>query len=89
MSRVAVAMALWVACAFVAWNVIFDRYVSVAAIEFSREQILRYQHGDSLISIHAGFSPQVRHAAWQSSLWVSPVLVGGVLAVYFTFRRMR
>jgi hypothetical protein len=89
MTRIAVAMALWLAFAFVVWNVVFDRYVSVAAVEFTRQQIVGHQRGDAVTSIHAGFSPHVRHAAWKASLWVSPVLVGGAVAVYFTARRSR
>ena len=89
MSRATVATALWLTCAFVAWNVIFDRYVSVAAVEYTREQIQRYQRGDALGSIHAGFSPRVSDAARRASLWVSPVLVAGAAAVYVSFRRSR
>ena len=89
MSRIGVVIALWIALAFVAWNVIFDRYVAVAGVEFTREQIVRYHRGEALTSIHAGFTPRVRQAAWHASLWVSPIVGGGALALYFTFRRTR
>jgi len=85
--RRGVVIALWVAFAFVSWNVIFDRHVATAAIEFTREQILRYQQGTATTSIDVGFSPRVREAALRASLWTSPIVVAGVLSIYFGFRR--
>jgi hypothetical protein len=89
MNRIGVAIALWLALAFVTWNVIFDRSVADAATAFTREQIVRYQQGQTLTSIHAGFSPRVALAAWHASLWVSPIVVAGGLAIFSTFRRTR
>jgi hypothetical protein len=87
MSRLAVAVALWVAFVFIAWNVIYDRYVAVAAVEFTRQQILAYDRGAPLTPIHDGFSPRVRDAAWRASLLVSPIAVAGGVAIYMAFRR--
>ena len=85
--RRGIVIALWIAFAFVTWNVIFDRYVANAAVEFTREQILRHQQGQATTAIDVGFSPRVRHAAWRASLWTSPILVAGALSIYFGFRR--
>jgi hypothetical protein len=85
--RRGVVIALWIAFAFVTWNVIFDRHVANAAVEFTREQILRYQQGQATTTIDVGFSPRVRNAAWRASLWTSPILVAGALSIYFGFRR--
>ncbi len=85
--RRGVVIALWVAFAFVTWNVIFDRHVANAAVEFTREQIVRHQQGKATIPIDVGFSPRVSDAAWRASLWTSPILVAGALSMYFGFRR--
>ena len=89
MSRRRTAIALWLLFAAVAWNVIFDRLVWTAATDFTRDQILRSQAGSSLTSIHDGFSPEVRRAAVQASLWTLPILAGGAGALLLSFRRMR
>ena len=75
------AIALWMTFAFVTWNVVFDRAVADAAVEFSRGQIVRYQHGESLLSIDAAFRPRVRRAALIASAWSVPVVVLGAFAV--------
>lgn len=87
MSRPVVLAVLWLVCAFVVWNVVFDRQVAVDALDFTREQVLRHQDGRALTSIHAGFSPLVREAALRAAVWTSPILLAGVLAVYFSVRR--
>ncbi|HUE86579.1 MAG TPA: hypothetical protein VMO26_10925 [Vicinamibacterales bacterium] len=89
MTRVGAVAALWAVFAFVTWNVLFDRQVMVSAVEFTRDQIVRHQNGDALISIHEGFSPSVRQAALQATLWVVPILALGALATFLTFRRVR
>ena len=89
MTRPRVVLLLWLVCAFVVWNVVFDRYVAIAAIEFTRDQVLRYDRGDTLTTIHDGFSPQVRGAALAASLWVTPIVAAGAAAFYYTRRRAR
>jgi hypothetical protein len=89
MRRPAVVIALWLAFAFVAWNVIFDRLVSIAATEFTREQVLHWQAGEALTTIHEGFSPRVSTAALQASLWTLPIVAAGAAAMYFSSRRAR
>ena len=87
MSRLTVAIVLWVAFVCVAWNVIYDRYIAISAVEFTRQQILAYERGGSLTSIHDGFSPRVGDAAWRASVLVSPIAIVGGVALYVTFRR--
>ena len=89
MARAGVVAALWAAFAFVTWNVMFDRHVYVAAVEYTRDQILRSQNGATLISIHEGFNPRVTEAARQATLWVLPILGVGALMTFVTFRRLR
>lgn len=86
MSRAGVAL-LWGVFAFVAWNVVFDRHVTSAALEFTRTQVERHHEGEHGASLHTEFSPRVRDAAARASLWVSPILVAGALAIYVHARR--
>lgn len=89
MRRPAVVVALWLAFTFVAWNVIFDRLVWTAATEFTREQVVRHQQGNAVTSIHDGFSPRVRDAAVQASVWTTPIVATGAILIFFSFRRVR
>ncbi len=89
MMRLGVVAALWAVFALVTWNVIFDRYVMVSAVEFTRDQIVRSQSGAALISIHEEFSPRVRHAAVRAILGVVPVIAAAALTLFLTFRRGR
>jgi hypothetical protein len=50
---------------------------------------VRYHNGDALISIHEGFSPSVRQAAVQATLWIVPIMAVGTLTTWLTFRRAR
>jgi hypothetical protein len=89
MARAGVVAALWAAFAFVTWNVMFDRHIYVAAVEYTRDQVLRSQNDAPLISIHDGFSPRVGAAARQATLWVLPILGVGALMTFLSFRRLR
>lgn len=89
MTRLGLVAALWFGFAFVTWNVMFDRYVVASAVEFTREQVVRYHNGQPVVSIHDGFSPRVADAAVHASVWVVPIALGGIGAVVLTFRRVR
>jgi hypothetical protein len=79
---------LWVIVAFVTWNVVFDREVAVAAIEFTREQILRYDQGEPVRTIEGVFRPQVGRAALVATV-SSALVVGGGLVVRRLVGRFR
>jgi hypothetical protein len=89
MSRFGPVAALWIACVFVVWHVIFDRHVATAAVEFTREQVLRRQSGQPLTPIHIGFNPRVRQAAAEAALQASPLAAAGAVAAFLAFRRSR
>ena len=89
MSRRAVVIALWGAFTFVTWHVIFDRLVWTAATDFTRQQVTAHDAGRPTSTIHDGFSPRVRDAAVQASLWTLPVVAAGALTVYLSFRQGR
>jgi hypothetical protein len=84
-----VAFALWAAFAFVTWNVVFDRHVYVAAVEFTREQIQRYERGEQVSSIEEAFTPQVGRAAARASVWGASVLAAGVVLLVLVERAAR
>jgi hypothetical protein len=81
-----VALWLWLLAAFVTWNVVFDREVAVAAIEFTREQIIRYDRGETVRTIEAAFRPRVGDAAMVATAWATLVLAAGGLVIRLTRR---
>ena len=85
MRRVRLALILWLVFAFVTWNVVFDRAVADAGVQFTRDQILRHQQGAPVESIALGFSPHVGRAALKASLYAGIVLACGG----FALRRLR
>ena len=70
---------MWALAAFVTWNVVFDREVAVAAIEFTRDQILRYDRGEPVHAIEAVFRPEVGRAALVATVWAALVVAGGLV----------
>jgi hypothetical protein len=76
------ASILWITFSFVTWNVVFDRGVADAAIEFTREQIARYHVGAPVVAIDAAFRPRVRQAALIASLYSGLVLGFGAVALF-------
>jgi hypothetical protein len=77
---------LWLVFAFVTWNVVFDREVTVAGLAFTREQVLRYQQGQPVSSIDEAFSPRVRAAALEASGWAGAILAIGATVLLLTPR---
>jgi hypothetical protein len=76
-----VVLALWLAWAFVTWNVVFDRAVAVAGAEFTRDQIARHEQGAPVLFIEDAFSPRVRTAAVYASLYAAAILAAGGVVV--------
>jgi hypothetical protein len=77
---------LWLVFAFVTWNVVFDREVTVASLAFTREQVVRYRQGQPVSSIDEAFSPHVRAAALEASGWAGAILVIGAAVLLLTPR---
>jgi hypothetical protein len=83
-----VALTLWVAFAFVTWNVVFDRQVYVAAVRFTQQQIQRQQRGEQVSSIGEAFTPELSRAALRASGWGGAVLVIGLTLTALAARRI-
>jgi hypothetical protein len=82
-----VVVVLWFAFAFVTWNVVFDRHVYVSAVRFTQEQIQRHQRGERVSSIEEAFTPQLRVAALQASMWGGAALAVGLALAGVVLRR--
>ena len=78
--RVRWALGLWTVLALIVFNVTFDWQTRVAGLEFAGAQLRRYAAGEPLPTINEGFSPMVRSAALQSSVWLGLILGTGVIA---------
>jgi hypothetical protein len=76
-----IAAALWLAFAFVTWNVAFDRGVADAAHSFTREQIKRYEDGAAVVPIEIGFTPQLWPAALRATIYAGAVLLCGAVVI--------
>jgi hypothetical protein len=83
------ALVLWIAFAFVTWNVVFDRHVYVAAVRFTQQQIARHQRGEQVSSIEEAFTPELGRAALRASAWGGAVLVVGIVLAGAAARRTR
>jgi hypothetical protein len=89
MTRRRVVIALWCACLFAVWNVIFDFHVWTSATDFTRQQVTLHQSGQPGLSLHDGFSPRVSDAAVRATLYTLPLLAVGAISIYLSFRRVR
>lgn len=83
------AIGLWLALAFVTWNVVFDRQVSLAAAQFTRDNVERRLRGDEARTIDAAYRPLVGAAARSASLWAGGVLAVGAVALGVAGRSRR
>ena len=81
MSRVRLAAVFWLVFALVTWNVVFDRAVADAGLQFTRDQIVSYQQGAAVDSIATSFSPAVGRAALKASIYAGIVLACGGFAL--------
>ncbi|HXG89979.1 MAG TPA: hypothetical protein VNJ02_16750 [Vicinamibacterales bacterium] len=72
---------LWLAFAWVAWNVVFDHGVTAGAIEFTRQQVVRHQRGEAVALIEEAYAPRVRAAAMNASLAATAILAIGAAVI--------
>ena len=84
-----IALLVWAAFAFVTWNVVFDRDVYVAAVQFTQQQIEQHERGQPVASIEQAYRPQVREAAVRAAVWGGAVLAAGILLVTIASRQGR
>jgi hypothetical protein len=80
------ALAIWFACAFVTWNVVFDRGVNRAAVEFTQQQIERHARGEPTRTINEAFRPRLGDAALTASVWGAAVLASGLIVIRLAAR---
>jgi hypothetical protein len=84
-----IALLLWAAFAVVTWNVVFDRYLYIAAVRFTQAQIQRYERGEQVSSIQRAFTPELGRAAIRASAWGGAVFATGAALTQWAARRVR
>jgi hypothetical protein len=89
MSGKRLAIGLWLALAFVTWNVVFERQVSLASARFTRDNVERHLRGDEVPTLDAAYRPHVRVAAQSASLWAGGVLAAGAVTLGLAGRSRR
>ncbi|MCA1586400.1 MAG: hypothetical protein LC791_17060 [Acidobacteria bacterium] len=77
------ACALWLLFAFAVFNVTFDRLIALEGARFTQANVERYQAGEPLVSIEAGYRPTVARSALIASLCGAGVLLTGLVAARF------
>lgn len=82
-----IALILWAVFACVTWNVVFDRQVYLAAVQFTQQQIDRHQRGEATGSLESQFRPRLGEAARFASLCGASVLMAGVALTWLADRR--
>ncbi len=91
--RVRTAIVLWLVCAAVVWNVIFDRMLVLAGRRYSHDAMVLYRRTGQYLRIDDVMRPAVSEAAWFASAValalavVALVLIG--LAASYDRRRRR
>lgn len=81
------AVALWLAAAFVTWNVVFDRQLALEAARFASQNVLLHQQGRPTPTIDAGFRPLLPVAAVHATFWGGAVLAAGGVTLVLARRR--
>jgi hypothetical protein len=82
------AVLAWLAFAFVAWNVMFDRGNYVAGVQFAQTSIELHQQGRQPLTIADGYQPLVRASAARATLGAAVILVAGLALIFLTSTRV-
>lgn len=85
--QIRLAAWLWVALAFVVWNVIFDRVLVVAGRRYSAEAHGAFLSGQPYLHIGDVMRPAAAYGVKVASLVAAAIAIGGLLAVRFAARR--
>ena len=79
--RARIAALLWVACAVVVWNVVFDRVLVVAGRSYARDASLADGRQQPFLKIDDYMRPAVRRGVWLASMAGGGVALVGLVAV--------
>jgi len=87
MRRAPLAIALWIACAFVVWNVVFDRVVVLAGRQYVYRAVAAAGGSKGFERIDAWMPAAVARGAWLASSAAGAILAAGFLALTIAVRR--
>ncbi|MBS1817422.1 MAG: hypothetical protein JSU08_05815 [Acidobacteria bacterium] len=84
---VVAAVVLWVAFAFVVWNVIFDRMIVLAGRRYSHDAAVLYRSTGRYLLINDVMRPAVSHAAVVASSVAGAIIAVSLVAIAVAARR--
>jgi hypothetical protein len=82
-----VAMGLWIAWAFLTWNVVFDHVIVVAGREYLVAAGLAARSAGPYARLDDWMHPAVARAAWVASACAAVILTVGWVGIRFAGRR--
>jgi hypothetical protein len=85
--QIQVALALWMAFAFVAWNALFDYLVVRAGRDYLHEAAMADRQGRPHLLIAEWMRPAVRRAFVHASLLGTAILCCGAVGLFLAIRR--
>ena len=86
--KTTVAMVLWLALAFAAWNVIFDRVLVLAGRRYVHDASVA-SRASSYLTIDSAMRPAIRRGFWLASAVAVPIALFGTIAATLAERRYR
>jgi len=78
---IVVAVSLWLAFAFVVWNVIFDRLIVLAGRRYSYDATVLFHSTGKYLLIDTVMKPAVAHAARVASVVAAMIVAGSLLLI--------
>ena len=87
--KVLVAVVLWLLCAAVVWNVIFDRLVVLAGRRYSHDAYVVYRSTGRYLLINDVMRPAIAHAARVASVVAGTIAAAALLAIRVAARARR
>ncbi len=88
-SRVRAAALLWIACAAVVWNVIFDRVLVLAGRRYVQAAALAARESEAYLRIDDWMPAAASRGLWLASAGAGLALIAGFAAIAVGMRRER
>ena len=86
-SHLGVAIALWIALAIVAWNVVFDRVLVVAGRQYVHAATRAARGSGPYVRVDDWMRPAERRALWMASVAGGTILAAGLVSISLATRR--
>jgi hypothetical protein len=88
-SRARLAVVLWITCAIVVWNVIFDRVLVLAGRRYVHAAALAARESRAYERIDDWMPTAVSHGLWIATATAGLILIVGLVAIGLAARRGR